>query len=743
MGRFGQWDNGPISFGDDGQIGSSAPSAAPERPFTAPAVQGGGVLPDSDPPESSTVGTGGTVGGAGLDGSPDIQGQNDSIDVGGKSYNRGVLQNMTQGMAAPMSRSKYDNGFDDGGEVPEPMSIDPMQTIMEALSFGRKKMGLPESFYGSDSTMDATASYDDGGVIQPEAPEAPDVTSGGNSQMPDPRHTLLYLTGNGALPPDQAAAIEQHVDPQQQMSEAERTMAAIASAPNPQKAFGLLQHNRIKANAYSGAARAAMSKGDLAQAAMNATKAMGRTPTGYDMRFAPAKGGLAVMGKRVGGQRVQSADDGGVIEPYTDPDTEEDNNPVTLAPQQVQQILGDYDKAVENAKDSGGGFGQWLSKMLGVSQAAAADNPPQEPTPADQVNQRFPRPDEQLGDPQLDMSQRKPQEQGVIPTEPDKPASMPQSKNVGGLPLPGGQVRPPGQLENFQRALRGTPRSQAPQPEAPQPSEATKRRGWEIQDPSYTTERVRYDKNGYPMDLVQGSNGQWNVRGQRTREQGSQTLPTQSPGFKRPAPDEDERTANAIFAGTSGQPQREAFRARMAEHRLQSQGKIDQITTQDKSGIAQRNSEATASRQAATLADRKRHDDAVQAGADLRAKGHDLSRERVQAAKALESRLGQQQREQVRLFGQQLAADPSLASDPSKVWQRVQAISGQVGLDPHSVMDIIKANMAGQQPAQGAQPQAQPPAQGQGGGKTLVYPSGPYAGKRVRQLPNGQVEVLD
>lgn len=291
------------AFGEWGQ--GAAPSAldGPRSVSPSPSPTGGGVLPGPMP----SAGGGGGGGGASMS-----QG---ALDPGGG----GGYPSAGGGGASDGSGASVAQGFDDGGDVGETedgaigasqgadaATIDPMQAITKTLAYGRKKFGLPQNF--SDPSG-GQQSFDDGGVVQTgdqQSQEAP---------LPDPRQALQYLTGAGNLSPDIAGALEKHVDPQGTMSPAQRALTAISAAPSPDAAFGMMQHYRTRYNAYSGGAKASLDQGNLAHAAVHATQAMSAVPTGYDVQFAPANGGVAMSAKKIGGQPQQQAmDDGGQVE---------------------------------------------------------------------------------------------------------------------------------------------------------------------------------------------------------------------------------------------------------------------------------------------------------------------------------------------------------------------------------------------------------------------------------------------
>lgn len=177
-------------------------------------------------------------------------------------------------------------------------TMDPMALVKAGLSYGRKQAGLPEQFYGG------TPSFADGGVV-------PDPS--GQSAMPDPQKAMSYISGDGAIAADIVDALENDADPDGTMDPSERTMAVFGKAGTPDGASGLLAHYRTRYNGYSGAARAALSQGDLAGAAHYATQAFASVPTGHSTRFAPAEGGLS-MSTSKHGESDPSFSQGGTVD---------------------------------------------------------------------------------------------------------------------------------------------------------------------------------------------------------------------------------------------------------------------------------------------------------------------------------------------------------------------------------------------------------------------------------------------
>jgi hypothetical protein len=90
----------------------------------------------------------------------------------------------------------------------------------------------------------------DGSTDQEDQGQDDQMTPSGNGQ-PDPKAVMAYLSGQGGMPPEQAAALEHRADPQGQMDPAQRKVAALSAAGSPEAGFGLMQHYRQKFNAYS------------------------------------------------------------------------------------------------------------------------------------------------------------------------------------------------------------------------------------------------------------------------------------------------------------------------------------------------------------------------------------------------------------------------------------------------------------------------------------------------------------
>lgn len=288
---------------------------------------------------------------------------------------QGVLPSPGGGDMSPnMSASAmYADGGDvgqDSGNAAAPNS-DPFSLISEALSYGRKKAGLPESFFGDSIQRPAkpkpsndpasTASAVDeeggngtdqdgramslngaandlqpgeqvgegagavgyqpktqwlaeGGEVQDDSGQQgmiPDDTQSGDDdtqtgsipegqQQQSGQGAMGYLTGQGGVGPEVAAALERQVDPQGTMDPNMRKMLAVQATGSPDKAFGLLQHYRQKFNAYNAFAKAAANGSggrppDLRASAEAASQAYQHLPDGKAIDFQPVQGGMRVI----------------------------------------------------------------------------------------------------------------------------------------------------------------------------------------------------------------------------------------------------------------------------------------------------------------------------------------------------------------------------------------------------------------------------------------------------------------
>lgn len=295
--------NLPSSQQPKSSVGKQLPSGDAEdsrSDFPGVASDGGGVLPVGNGQQNLSA-----------------QGGRDPA-TGEGAYDDGGVVDTDQDMG-----SEPDNDQDDQGAMPPPAppqpqqqpAQDPMAMVKAALAHGRQRMGLPATFYPStdNESNGPIGAFDDGGEVpgnegddqgQGVIPDDQNQAAGGGQPQGgaiDPRKTMAYLAGAGAMPAEQAAALEQRVDPTGQMDPAERKMKALQMAGSPQAAAALMQRWRMLANAYMGAAHAALDKGNLAQAAQSATKAFEHIPTGHSVQFAPAGRGIAIHARPLGG----------------------------------------------------------------------------------------------------------------------------------------------------------------------------------------------------------------------------------------------------------------------------------------------------------------------------------------------------------------------------------------------------------------------------------------------------------
>lgn len=186
--------------------------------------------------------------------------------------------------------------FADGGDVPAGGG----DVVKQALAYGRQKFRLPAQFFGDtggEGASPAPRAYAEGGVI----PTEEDQGDTGGGQV-DPHTTMAYLMGHGAMPPEQAAALEQQTGGNK--------MAALQAAGSPDRAFSLMQHYRQKFNGLSAFAKAALQGAggrppNPAAAAQALNMAYAEVP-GDQIRFTPTQGGMHVS---VGGQDDQSQDE--------------------------------------------------------------------------------------------------------------------------------------------------------------------------------------------------------------------------------------------------------------------------------------------------------------------------------------------------------------------------------------------------------------------------------------------------
>lgn len=378
----------------------------------------------------------------------------------------------------------FDAGGAVGGEAPGNTAADPMALVKQTLAYGRQKMGLPQSFYGSEGASDQDAaaqdgsmeqqepeqqSFEDGGGVLPEEqPQQEQPQQGG--QMPDPRKAMAYLTGAGAVAPEVANAMEAQVDPQGAMDPGQRKMMAITKAQSPDQRFGLMQHYRSRFNAQSAFAKAALTgsqqkPASLPAAAQAATQAFQNVPNGQSISLVPAQGGFQIKqgGAPQQQPQQQSFEDGGGVLPeegnQSDDDTganadtsgyfageqndqnEQRLNQSVISPQQLRSILErGYDWLMEKGSDA-------LKTLTGAG-AQQAPAPEAGGTP-DGIG-----PDEGEAPPDAVAEPQEPTPQAQTPMPKPRPGSAPQKSFISPS-LPG--QREPGEREANPKSMQTSP----------------------------------------------------------------------------------------------------------------------------------------------------------------------------------------------------------------------------------------------------------------------------------------------
>lgn len=196
-------------------------------------------------------------------------------------------------------------------------------------------MGEPNQGYDDGGDVDAPSS---GGMPAQPQTNQPTPQPGQVKAQQNPRSLVGYAMGSDAVTPDIAQAMEAKVDPQGQMDGTTRKMLAIASAPDQQTQWGMMQHYRQKFNAYSAFARAAaqgtpQKPADLGAATQAANAAFENVPDGTQTTFQPHQGGVVAHVKHLtGGKSQQGFDDGGNVSadetgiPSYDPSQDQDTS---------------------------------------------------------------------------------------------------------------------------------------------------------------------------------------------------------------------------------------------------------------------------------------------------------------------------------------------------------------------------------------------------------------------------------
>ena len=236
--------------------------------------------------------------------------------------------------------------FDDGGNMDDPSSA---QLAAPSFDDGGEPGALPT---GGD--MDDPSSQ--GMPAQPQD-NMPSPQQGQTQPANDPQKSLqMYAMGAGAVPPEMAAALEQKVDPTGAMDPSQRKLLAVASAPDPQSQFGMMQHYRQRFNALTAFARAAGTgtqarPADISASTQAATRAFHNVPNGHSISFSPAGANHVAVtmaqyagGKGGAGKKGKGYAAGGPVPDDTPADSVPDAS--ETGPQDVSGVMPDTSGAV-------------------------------------------------------------------------------------------------------------------------------------------------------------------------------------------------------------------------------------------------------------------------------------------------------------------------------------------------------------------------------------------------------------
>lgn len=645
--------------------------------------------------------------------------------------------------------------YEDGGEVPEfddpnadAATLDPMQIVKAALTYGRKKMGLPETFYPDLDTQ----SFDDGGMVDEEEPDTGEqggmipeqpqqgspqgVTAGGNAPPVNPKALIQYMGGAGGIAPDVVSAMERQVDPAGAMDASQRFMAVLGKAPSPDVASGILQYGRARYNMLSAAAKASLSKGDFAGAAGYATQAFANVPTGYSIQFAPTKEGLVMSTKPHGrGTREpmqelpqggqQSFDDGGEVDEESDtinspsPEGGGDTPASLITPQQLVALFN-YDQTVEAAASAP------------TPQAASPSEPPL-PTPQQpQVPRKRP---ESRPAPKRDLNANPYKVGGLPPADPGQ-EGLPEASRSRASPLKGIIDTARGMFPGAtptpeQGVIPSTPTDteQGANPDGTGGQNYAESAG----EPAPTQETPNNPEKPY-------ANGQWDnwwndlAKRSQPKQKGVSIIRNgQSTLYPfndddNSAPSEHTQKMRDISKLTGELNLSPAAREKFLE-------RASEIILTNKEGIARDNNQTR--RAASDQSDQLKRDIATQkiTHQDLRAEQNGMNRARIEAAKIANSQVNAARGREASVVRAQLMADPDyVRSDDFK--QKVTTLAAGAKATPQAVYDglimELKLPEAGQQQA----PASAAPYKRTGNEETRPITSGPHKGKSAYQNPD-------
>lgn len=344
----------------DGGMVSAAPAAAVNTPIAwSPAGTGGSMPPPAttQPPAvggGSSGGINSSVSGYGAMTAPRVgntqRGYIYTNPGGGVSYNgQAGLPGQQGGSSGPRGFSNW-NGFRgfgrrfaDGGAVEGEMdptsdrdNITPnlnaaLQTVNEIFRYGYQKHGLGALAGGDDNEAPAQA-YADGGEVDDEEQAIPTDANGNEAQqaqpaqpqeqgfgdkirgafrsMPSPaepfvqpvQKLLRMIQGADAMPVERSIAEEAGAPSQDENERKLMTAHKIAQQQGPDAAWSYLQSLRKQFDLHRTNAAVKARKGDMANSAHAANKAMTNVLDGMDTQFTPTPDGrgVRVRIKRVG-----------------------------------------------------------------------------------------------------------------------------------------------------------------------------------------------------------------------------------------------------------------------------------------------------------------------------------------------------------------------------------------------------------------------------------------------------------
>jgi hypothetical protein len=650
------------------------------------------------------------------------------------------------GQKQPWGKAK---GFLNGGDVDDP------ETAFKLPGPGADSMAfdnggvLPDPTGGGDMDNPANAGRPPAPSDNQPTPQ-PGQTQTDPSQQSPPQKMAGYIMGADGVTPDVAQAAETQVDPQGQMDPSQRKLLAIAQQGNPQQAWGLMQHYRQKFNAYNAFAKVAaqgtpQKPADLGASTQAATQAYQNVPDGTSMTFTPKGNKVAVSVKRfAGGKGQQGYADGGAVQASSSSSSGKSSG------NSSSKQWSDEDEARQqinegvNAQAPGGSLtsaalslygagasAQGISnarKMTGYDDGGAVDD--DNPTPVQMAGAPLNEDDNSVtapvagGNPPLPTPAPQAKSQGVIPAPDDQAAAQVSDPNHANedqatvdkymspeairnfvLSIPqyvhwlahDGQadsVQDKGVEKTLSDAEKTIPQMQSPPPPSGAPHGVPNTRPATSPSPS--------SFQGVPVQNLQ------------TRPVSS-TLPQQQlqpvqMQQQEPAIDPDiQRQAWALFPwGDQARPRQQFILQQLGSK--QSQGNT--LALQELKNKGQLETWGVRGANAATLQNVKN------AAIDWRNQNKINSQIQIAAMNIAGRQINAQQAETVRLIGQQLQANPTLADDPATLMKQIAPYAAKAGMTPQTLIQTIASIN------QSTAPQQQVPTQGQQQGQGQPIPAG-------------------